>query len=984
VSSTTDTLGAGPAGQCTLRDALVVANEASNPALDTGAEPGGSGADGDCASAVSGAGSPYTVVLQSGQTYALDAIDNYWFGPDGLPPISAGVTVEGNGATIDRSSVSVDDFRFFYVSGGLSGIPSGSLTLRDLTLSNGLAQGGGSEGGTGGNSGGGGGAGMGGAIFDQGALALEQVTLSGNEALGGSADDGTGGDGGGGVGSAGDSAGAGGGFGGSAPGAVGGAGGLGATCVASTPACPSNNIDGASGGGGGGFRSVDTGANGTPSTGGAGGGNATDGFGGGGGGADLGSSGTGGAGGGFGEGGLLGNPTTTRSGGGGVGGGGGGGGSGGAGGNGGGGFGGGGGYGQEDSGTGGFGGGAGGCVPGGGCRGQNGTVVLDGTLFGLGSVFGGGSVSSAANPGGGAGMGGAVFALFGDVTVSDSTLAGNNAVGGDGGTANGAPDGGAGGGYGGAVFNVDGSLSISGSTIASNAVAAGVGTPGAAPSGGGGVYSLALGNTITGDAATTATVLTTGSILYADTGAGSAEDDLALTLYNGAATNTSSSTLQGASIIGATRAADGTIAAGSPITSSPALGPLQNNGGSLETMEPGAASPAFGAGSACDPTDELGTARPSARCDLGALEGPPFVTTSGVSGLSMTGATLNGQVNPNGEAGTYQFQLSTSSTFASFSSLPFAAADVQTGTTAVAVTAAATGLTAGTAYYYRLIATNERGSATSTPTGQFTTLAPPSTTVSPPVSASPPAISGTAKAGQTLVCSHGSWTNDPTLFADQWAFDGTPIQGATTDAYTVRTADEGLTLTCTVTAANASGAGSPATSPGVAVPVPHVARCPAATGSLTGATLGLVRLGITRAQARHAYTHSSNRGKQFEDFFCLTPIGVRVGYASPKLLATVPHAERGHLRGRVIWASTSSGYYAVDGVRVGAAVTAAGRQLTLTAPIHVGRNDWYLAPNGTSTAVLKVRDGIIEEIGIGDPSLTRGHKAQVAFLTSFT
>jgi hypothetical protein len=252
-----------------------------------------------------------------------------------------------------------------------------------------------------------------------------------------------------------------------------------------------------------------------------------------------------------------------------------------------------------------------------------------------------------------------------------------------------------------------------------------------------------------------------------------------------------------------------------------------------------------------------------------------------------------------------------------------------------------------------------------------------------PANTSRPVISGTSKAGKQLSCSRGSWTHDPTRFADQWSYDGTPIQGATNATYTVQSGDEGLTLTCTVTASNAGGAGTPATSAGTSVPVPRVARCPAATGKLSGITLGLLRLGMTRAQALHAFAHSSSRGKKYEDFFCLTPRGVRVGIASPKLVKTLPKSER-KLAGRVIWASTSSLYYSVHGIRCGATVAAAGKVLKLTGPFHIGLNYWYLAPNGASTAVFKVRGGIIEEIGIGDKQLTRGHKAQVAFLTSFS
>ena len=246
-----------------------------------------------------------------------------------------------------------------------------------------------------------------------------------------------------------------------------------------------------------------------------------------------------------------------------------------------------------------------------------------------------------------------------------------------------------------------------------------------------------------------------------------------------------------------------------------------------------------------------------------------------------------------------------------------------------------------------------------------------------PVNTVAPVVSGTAKAGDTLTCSTGTWTNDPTKFTYQWSADGTPIRGATASTYTVRSSDEGLTLTCAVRAANATHASASATTgKGVPITVPKVKGCPRATGSLSGIKLGLINLGMTRTQARHAYTHSSTRGVKYQDFFCLTPIGIRIGYGSPKVPKKYAN--------KVIWASTSSAYYTVHGIRVGATVTAAGKALKLTGPIKVGLNDWYLAPNGTSTAVLKVRKGLIEEIGIGDKALTQGHKAQLDFLESLT
>jgi hypothetical protein len=124
------------------------------------------------------------------------------------------------------------------------------------------------------------------------------------------------------------------------------------------------------------------------------------------------------------------------------------------------------------------------------------------------------------------------------------------------------------------------------------------------------------------------------------------------------------------------------------------------------------------------------------------------------------------------------------------------------------------------------------------------------------------------------------------------------------------------------------------------LPAPPAPGCPEPTGKLSGDKLGLARLGMTRAQARKAYSHSSNRGKRYEGFFCLTPIGVRVGYASPKLVGTLPRHQSRVLRGRVVWASTSNPYYTLKGVRPGAHVTAARKHLKLGKPFHVGLNYW--------------------------------------------
>lgn len=253
----------------------------------------------------------------------------------------------------------------------------------------------------------------------------------------------------------------------------------------------------------------------------------------------------------------------------------------------------------------------------------------------------------------------------------------------------------------------------------------------------------------------------------------------------------------------------------------------------------------------------------------------------------------------------------------------------------------------------------------------------------PPVNTKRPKITGTAKAGKKLSCSRGTWTGTgPIAYTYQWNRNGVALAGSTRSTYTVRTLDEGTALTCTVTATNAGGSAS-ATSKAVKVPIPFVAHCPGATGRVSGTTLGLVKVGMTRARAHYLYRFHSNRGKQYEDFFCLTPIGVRVGYASPKLLHLLSKLKRKQLEGKVVWASTSNPYYSLDGVRPGESIAAASKRLVTESPFHIGLNDWYLARKSTYTAVLKVRRGVVQEVGIADQALTVTRSDQNVLMHSF-
>ncbi|MGH8377389.1 MAG: Ig-like domain-containing protein, partial [Gammaproteobacteria bacterium] len=209
--------------QCSLIDAINAANASQSSNVTVGAcaptgTPNGGGDGYTNGNVIVLAAGTYTLTSvynppSSGYTNAIlfTAADGYWYGPDGLPPIGSNIVIVGdpNGSTIARSSVSgTPAFRLFYVGSGKTlandnppaGITGnklpgpGSLMLVNLTLSNGLAQGGS------GTNNSGGGLGAGGAIYNQGTLTLTGDTLTQNQANGGAGSPGFGNGGGGGMG----------------------------------------------------------------------------------------------------------------------------------------------------------------------------------------------------------------------------------------------------------------------------------------------------------------------------------------------------------------------------------------------------------------------------------------------------------------------------------------------------------------------------------------------------------------------------------------------------------------------------------------------------------------------------------------------------------------------------------------------------------------------------------------------------------------
>jgi hypothetical protein len=148
-----------------------------------------------------------------------------------------------------------------------------------------------------------------------------------------------------------------------------------------------------------------------------------------------------------------------------------------------------------------------------------------------------------------------------------------------------------------------------------------------------------------------------------------------------------------------------------------------------------------------------------------AIAAAPIAITGPVSAVGPTSATVSGTVNPGGQATTWYVEYGTSTNYGSQSS----SASVGSGSANVAVSRALSGLTSGTTYHYRVVATNGAGTSRGAD-GIFTT------------SAAPAAVTGAATSVTTTSATLNG-TVDPNGRATTWYFEY-----GTSTSYGTRTA----------------------------------------------------------------------------------------------------------------------------------------------------------------------------------------------------
>ncbi len=130
-----------------------------------------------------------------------------------------------------------------------------------------------------------------------------------------------------------------------------------------------------------------------------------------------------------------------------------------------------------------------------------------------------------------------------------------------------------------------------------------------------------------------------------------------------------------------------------------------------------------------------------------------------------------------------------------------------------------------------------------------------------PANTALPTISGTAEQGQTLTVTHGTWSNSPTTYTEQWALcpasssSCSAISGATSATFKIPTTSGyvGSTIRVQETASNGAGGGAPARSEATAAVISDLPTITSftPTSGITGSTVTITGTGLSKATAVH-------------------------------------------------------------------------------------------------------------------------------------
>jgi hypothetical protein len=190
----------------------------------------------------------------------------------------------------------------------------------------------------------------------------------------------------------------------------------------------------------------------------------------------------------------------------------------------------------------------------------------------------------------------------------------------------------------------------------------------------------------------------------------------------------------------------------------------------------------------------------------------------------------------------------------------------------------------------------------------------------------------------------------------------------------------GSTNTVTVTTPITTTVATTVTTP---VNQSQVTHCPAPVGAIGGTAVGVFSVGMTQAQARATLARYDVTENKFDNFCLYHGWGIRLGYPTGALLKTVAKSARSMYSSHVVLALTANSYYALLGARPGAEVASVAKHLGLGKPFKVGSNDWYFGRGSYARTIVKVRNGVIQEVGLASLGLTTTRSQERVFINSF-
>jgi hypothetical protein len=229
--------------------------------------------------------------------------------------------------------------------------------------------------------------------------------------------------------------------------------------------------------------------------------------------------------------------------------------------------------------------------------------------------------------------------------------------------------------------------------------------------------------------------------------------------------------------------------------------------------------------------------------------GPGMGTGSGntyTRSATPFGATLFGGIYPNGLATNIQWQYGTSTSYGATTPT----LSIGAGRAPVSFSTSLSGLTPGTVYHCRLVATNSDGTTYGYDSTLTTASGKPAATVAPQ-------ISGTARVGAALSVATGTWNPAATSYSYQWQVGfgsgWVTIAGATSATYTPTQTQVGGAIRAGVTATNSYGS----TTSWTAMTAPVAAGGP--SNIVAPATSGAARVGAALSVSTGTWNPAATR-----------------------------------------------------------------------------------------------------------------------------